>query len=168
VSSVGSVKNLSYGRDALALSPEHTIEFRLFRGTLNARTIASTLEFVDAVCRFISETSIVQLVKNGSWKLFAEYLNRNKKRYPNLRLYIAKYRIGEAAKSGRDNTKALPEGYLYYDSSSTSYYTAKRQKVTATVAKKLLKDGYLLNRSALARVAAKQIGTVSINREGEI
>ena len=48
---------------AVNLIPDNTIEFRLWRGTLNLETIRATLELTDFLCVFVNSHSTIQLQK---------------------------------------------------------------------------------------------------------
>lgn len=63
----------------------NTIEFRIFKGTLNKETIFATLEFVDLLCRFVKSASF-DTVKNISWEELFAPINQNK--YKELKNYI--------------------------------------------------------------------------------
>ena len=53
-----------FGRyQAVNLIPDNTIEFRLWRGTLNLETIRATLELTDFLCVFVNSHSTIQLQK---------------------------------------------------------------------------------------------------------
>jgi hypothetical protein len=77
--------------EAINFEPYHTIEFRLFKGTLNYETFMATLEFCDAVSRFVKTISAVCIAgKDGdSWAKFESFVksNGNRKRYKNLVAY---------------------------------------------------------------------------------
>ena len=71
-----------------------SIEFRMFRGTLNTDTFMATLQFVDAVVRFMKHVSSADIVKGNSWELFCKHLENNNKsrrlknRYATLNAYL--------------------------------------------------------------------------------
>jgi hypothetical protein len=54
---------------AVNLTNEHTIEFRIFRGTLNLQTFTAILELVDTLCRFARDHTL-QDVQSTSWARF--------------------------------------------------------------------------------------------------
>jgi hypothetical protein len=68
---------------AINLYNRGTVEFRIFRGTLNHNRFLATLQFIDALCNFIKETSALSL----SWNNFIDYL-RLKNRYNHLENYL--------------------------------------------------------------------------------
>lgn len=47
--------------EAINTSKKHTIEFRIFRGTLNSKTVVSYLQFVKSVIEFVRVTSLEDL-----------------------------------------------------------------------------------------------------------
>lgn len=75
--------------EALATHKRNTIEFRLFRGNIAKQGIFRNLEFVDALCEFVSTVSIDRAsdrINNLSYTNFISYMNRseNKGSYPYL------------------------------------------------------------------------------------
>jgi len=68
-------------RVAVNLQNEHTIEFRIFRGTINPRHIIRNIEFVDAVCDFCHpcDRSFKELL---NYKNFVRFCEDRKKSYP--------------------------------------------------------------------------------------
>jgi len=74
------VKDKEYDRDSLNLCPRKTIEFRVFRGTLNKQTLLGRIGLVPATEEFINKTSYrnCSLKNLGKWAL--EEMPR--KRYP--------------------------------------------------------------------------------------
>lgn len=74
------VKKFKNGRSydrycAVNLTNKNTIEFRLFRGTLNVNTILATLSLVDTICRFAKKKTNKEL-QNMKWEelLVNDYL----------------------------------------------------------------------------------------------
>jgi len=68
---------------AVNLRNYHTIEFRLFRGTLKLNTFLATLQLVSEICRvalLFSEEDIDKM----SWSVFVRYMNH----YPELVKYL--------------------------------------------------------------------------------
>lgn len=79
-----------YGRYyAVNICPRHTIEFRLFRGTLKLETLIATLQFVNRICELGTNLTDKE-VQNLSWSEFVscidekELINYLKRR----RLYV--------------------------------------------------------------------------------
>lgn len=80
---VDKVKKASSSRyRAVNLENECTIEFRMFRGTLNVNTIYATLQFVDHLCRFAMDTCIEKCM-DVSWTSFIGC-----PKYPELKSYL--------------------------------------------------------------------------------
>lgn len=65
---------------ALNLENSHTIEIRIFRGTLNKNSFFRNLEFCHAIVQFCKQTSILDITVGELRK----FVNKNKKTYPNL------------------------------------------------------------------------------------
>lgn len=70
-----SIKYNSDRYEALNWQNDYTIEFRMFRGTLNVKTYIATLEFVDSVARFV-KTVHTEDIRNTAkcWKLYREFI----------------------------------------------------------------------------------------------
>jgi hypothetical protein len=68
-------------RVAVNLQNPNTVEFRIFRGTINPRHIIRNIEFVDAVCDFCwpCDRSFKELL---DYKNFIRFCDQNRKRYP--------------------------------------------------------------------------------------
>jgi hypothetical protein len=75
---------------ALNFNNAHTVEWRLFRGTLNDEAFMATLELVDATCRYVKQSGIAQLFKiKQSWIEFCDFVQTYEKgRYTNLIKYM--------------------------------------------------------------------------------
>jgi hypothetical protein len=70
-------------RQAVNITNERTIEFRIFRGTVHPRHIIRNMEFVDAMCNFCypGSRSFQALL---DWREFVNYCADNRKSYPLL------------------------------------------------------------------------------------
>lgn len=61
------VEQKALGRyQALNITNEHTIEFRLFRGTLNVDTIKATIQLVHHMCKYVKRHSLAK-VQTTNW-----------------------------------------------------------------------------------------------------
>ena len=83
-----TLRDVVYNADryeALNWQNEHTIEFRMFRGTLNERTFLATLQFVDSACRFAKTTQTGYFSQiNKIWEKYLKFL-AGKEEYALLR-----------------------------------------------------------------------------------
>lgn len=68
---------------AINIIPDTTVEFRIFRGTLDYKRFLASMQFVDAVCNFVKVNSFTSL----TWKNFKNYL-RYANRYNHLEKYL--------------------------------------------------------------------------------
>lgn len=68
---------------AINIKPPHTLEFRIFRGTVRARHIIRNIEFCDAVCNFCHPASR-SLHEMEDYQHFLNYVAGSRKRYPML------------------------------------------------------------------------------------
>lgn len=74
---------------ALNFCNKHTVEWRLFRGTLNHASLMACLELVDATTNFILASGVGRLLdKAHSWAHFCQYVQDNGKRYTFLKDYM--------------------------------------------------------------------------------
>lgn len=70
-------------RTALNVSNAATVEFRIFRGTINPRHIIRNVEFCDAVCEFCApETRSLGSLAN--YEEFIHFVGANRRRWPHL------------------------------------------------------------------------------------
>lgn len=67
-------------RTAISLEPDNTVEFRLFRGTLDESLFMKNVEFVDALLAFCKKARI----KDCHPDEFIEYVQENSERWPSL------------------------------------------------------------------------------------
>ena len=74
-------------RVALNLCNDKTVEFRIFRGTINPSHIIRNMEFCDAVCNFCypAARSFKELTHP---KFFIDYVDQNRKRYPEFSRWL--------------------------------------------------------------------------------
>lgn len=72
--------------EMLNLLPTDTVEFRIFRGTLNREHFYANLEFVDSLVRFCGRESIRRINK----ECYLEYVRKNRKEYPYLVDFLRK------------------------------------------------------------------------------
>lgn len=69
---------------AVNISNRDTVEFRMFKGTVHPETILASLEFVDAVCRFVKHASPMDCLLKTGWDKMCDTIVQNKKIYPNI------------------------------------------------------------------------------------
>lgn len=99
-------------RVALNIKPKHTIEFRIFRGTMNYRHVIRNLQFCDSVVCFCApaERSILDL---ADYKKFVHYVDCNRKRWPLLAEWFAAQEIIKlkkiSAKANKSKLTLKPE-----------------------------------------------------------
>ena len=78
---------------AVNLENEATIEFRLFKGTLNIMTLSKAIEFIHSLMAYCSETPISHIVNRfeepARVELYLKYLSKYQTRYTNLCSFIA-------------------------------------------------------------------------------
>lgn len=67
------------------LENEHTVEFRMFRGTLRYNTFIATLQFVDEICRTCIELLDTD-IESQAWSDFVANIDKDKK--PELITYL--------------------------------------------------------------------------------
>ena len=85
--------------EALNVQPPHTVEFRLFKGTLNRAKFFKALEFCDAMIHFCAPAG--RSVRECLSRIqFCKYVMAHRKTYPHLHAFIA------ASWYGRDNKHA--------------------------------------------------------------
>lgn len=74
---------------ALNLQNRNTIEFRIFRGTLNFNTFCKNLEFVRSLVKWVKVTSISTIAKDGGLGSYLEFLRWNYNDYENLCYFLS-------------------------------------------------------------------------------
>lgn len=92
---VSSVKKYPSTRyEAINLQNPHTIEFRIFKGTLNKKSFFRSLEFVDATVEF-AKPAVSSIQQMHGTDAFFSFVARNKKRWPLLHEYCVNYQQTE-------------------------------------------------------------------------
>ena len=70
---------------AVNLQNEHTVEVRIFRGSLNVSRLLTNLELVDALVEYTRNMTLTDIRHNALlWGHFQGYVRQNAERYPNL------------------------------------------------------------------------------------
>lgn len=83
-----SMRYVERGNKYISVNPHgDTLEFRCFRGTLNYKRVRASIEFVDALCSHVEETSLATLGSTRSWDSFLKYLD-SRARYRGLLTYL--------------------------------------------------------------------------------
>ena len=72
----------------LNLAKDKTIEFRIFRGTLNWATYQKNIQFVDALINWIKTTNLQQITNEFAVLSFLDFLCKNQTDYNHLILFI--------------------------------------------------------------------------------
>lgn len=93
---IGNIKdklyNLTYDRyQAVNLCNSNTIEFRLFRGTLNLNTFKATLEFVHLLCDYCKEHNLKEVL-DSSWDDLISW-----REYPELATHLEERKMGSVS-----------------------------------------------------------------------
>ena len=83
---------------AINLMPSNTIEFRLFRGTLNMNSFLKNLQFVKSSLDWADNVSLIEANENGL-KSYLNFLEKNQKDYYDLCWFLKKRRWGQFQKT---------------------------------------------------------------------
>lgn len=79
-------------RVALNVSNPNTVEFRIFRGTINPKHILRNIEFCDAVCDFCMPCTR-SLSELQHPKFFVEFINKNRKKWQLLAEWMVLHKL---------------------------------------------------------------------------
>lgn len=87
--------------EAINLMNQHTVEFRIFKGTLKRESFFKALEFCDALIHFcqLGENSIKHCQTVGN---YIDYVQKNRKYYPHLWAFICARWPGSFKKQSSD------------------------------------------------------------------
>lgn len=93
---IGNIKDKLYNLtddryQAVNLCNSSTIEFRLFRGTLNLNTFKATLEFVQLLCDYCKEHNLKEVL-DSSWDDLISW-----REYPELVTYLEERKMGSVS-----------------------------------------------------------------------
>jgi hypothetical protein len=75
----------------LNLSNAHTIEFRIFKGTLKYNTIIATIQLVNHICDIALSMTTEDITELLSWCAFVEKIDKTK--HPELISYLKERRL---------------------------------------------------------------------------
>ena len=76
------------GRVAINIQNEKTVEFRIFRGTLNWKTYQKNIQFVHSVVEFTKNNGLRNFLKENTLPAYLDFLANNQNEYPELCLFI--------------------------------------------------------------------------------
>lgn len=79
-------------RQAINLCNERTIEFRIFRGTINPKHILRNLEFCEAICDFTAPCAR-SLKEMNDYRNLISFVNSNRKTWPLLASWFALHKM---------------------------------------------------------------------------
>ena len=85
---------------AVNILPSNTIEFRLFRGTLNMNSFIKNLQFVKSCLEWADNTSLKDANENGV-DSYLNYLQKNQKNYYDLCWFLKKRRYRQFRKTNK-------------------------------------------------------------------
>lgn len=94
-------------RVALNIANEHTVEFRIFRGTVNAHHIIRNIEFCEAVCNFCYPASR-SFAELDHPKYFVGWIESERKTYPEFARWMAHHGLIKS-RVIKDKKAAAPE-----------------------------------------------------------
>jgi hypothetical protein len=84
-----SMGNSTDRYEALNWENSHTVEFRMFKGSLKPATVKASLQFVHACMMFVKTVSSARIAKTvTAWNDFTKYINDNRKEYSELIAYM--------------------------------------------------------------------------------
>lgn len=90
---------------ALNLTPQHTIEFRLFQGTLNQTLFFGRVEFVHALLSYYAPCRL-SFSASYDWRSFIKWVADKRKDYPNLTAMLDELRVMRAWRARRERKPA--------------------------------------------------------------
>lgn len=96
----GAKGKVTYPSDryvAINFCNRDTVELRIFKGTLKPATFKATIELAHALPHFCAVVDIATVLqyRNGTspWQAFCQYVERNRKAYPALPLYMEHHNV---------------------------------------------------------------------------
>lgn len=109
------VKNPSDRYEAINLTNSHTVEFRLFKGTLNKDSFMRSLEFADAVTEFGKDPATGLQQVHGT-RSFFDFVAKRSNDWPLLHDFIQNFRKKEISEQAERTAKE----YQQYEPSLSS------------------------------------------------
>lgn len=97
--------------EAINLANDKTIEFRIFKGTLNKQEFMESLEFVDALTSYVTNElpAIREMTGKTGVSGLAKFALRNRKTYPYFSKFIAEW-IKNDPELGKESPEKMQKG----------------------------------------------------------
>ena len=73
---------------AINLNPKHTVEVRIFKGSLRIPRVKTALDFMQSTIEFANKLTIKEASVGNTWGLYRDYVGEHAQRFENLHLRL--------------------------------------------------------------------------------
>jgi hypothetical protein len=82
---------------AINLNPTHTVEVRIFRGSLRVPRVKTALDFMQSTIEFANKLTIKDASAGNTWGMFKDYVGEHSNRFENLHLRLNADKLTDAS-----------------------------------------------------------------------
>jgi hypothetical protein len=82
---------------AINLNPKHTVEVRIFRGSLRIPRVKTALDFMQSTIEFANKLTIKEASAGNTWGMFKDYVGEHSQRFENLHLRLNADKLTDAS-----------------------------------------------------------------------
>ena len=82
---------------AINLNPTHTVEVRIFRGSLRIPRVKTALDFMQSTIEFANKLTIKEASAGNTWGMFKDYVGEHSHRFENLHLRLNADKLTDAS-----------------------------------------------------------------------
>ncbi len=82
---------------AINLNPAHTVEVRIFRGSLRVPRVKTALDFMQSTIEFANKLTIKDASAGNTWGMYRDYVGEHSHRFENLHLRLNADKLTDSA-----------------------------------------------------------------------
>jgi hypothetical protein len=82
---------------AINLNPKHTVEVRIFRGSLRIPRVKTALDFMQSTIEFANKLTIKEASGGNTWGMYRDYVGEHAQRFENLHLRLNADKLTDSA-----------------------------------------------------------------------
>lgn len=82
---------------AINLNPKHTVEVRIFRGSLRIPRVKTALDFMQSTIEFANKLTIKEASSGNTWSMYRDYVGEHAQRFENLHLRLNADKLTDSA-----------------------------------------------------------------------
>ncbi len=82
---------------AINLNPKHTVEVRIFKGSLRIPRVKTALDFMQSTIEFANKLTIKEASGGNTWGMYRDYVGEHAQRFENLHLRLNADKLTDAS-----------------------------------------------------------------------